>query len=475
MILNSFFQQPKFKKNGDVKDVLIVAIPMLLSMSFDTLMTFIDRLFLAKLGPCEMNAALGGGGTQIVMVNFFAGVISYATAMVAQRYGAKKHHECSKVLVQSMYFSLLSAPLVLATIPLGYLMFDMQHLVPEQMEPQKLYFRILMYGSILLLIRSAFSNFFTGIGEAKIVMQSAFVALVVNVVANYFLIFGNGPFPKLGVAGAAYGTLLGALASVIMLAVVYVSKHHRNRFGSLHDLKWNWSIMKELFHRGVPCGVEFFLNMFAFQSLLFLFHGLGEVSATAASIMFNWDMVAYVPLMGLEVASTSLVGRFVGAKQGAAAKRSSLSGLKIGWGYSLIIGMLFVFLPGVLVDIFRPDATATAEALSIFEAARPMSIFMLRIAIIYIFVEVLLVIYAGALRGAGDTVWVMFASAIMNWSVTLALYITAYIFGAEAHHAWIAVVAMYGSAPVIFWHRWKTGKWRRHVLDRHRVKKAVCS
>lgn len=465
MILNTFFQQPRFKKNGDIRDVLVVALPMLLSMSFDTLMTFIDRLFLSKLGPCEMNAALGGGGTQIVMINLFSGVVSYATAMVAQRLGAKRHDECSKVLVQTLYFSLFSMPLVFATIPLGYTLFDMQHLVPEQMEPQKLYFKILIFGSFLMLARNSLANFFSGIGEAKIVMKAAFAAMVVNIVANYFLIFGMGPFPKLGVAGAAYGTLLGTLVSVIMLLAVYFSKRNRERFGTASDFRLNIPIMKELLRRGLPCGVEFFLNMFAFQSLLFLFHGLGAVSATAASVMFNWDMVAYVPLMGLEVASTSLVGRFVGARQAAAAKRSTFSGLKIGWGYSFIIGLLFIFLPGVLTDIFRPDAAASAEALAIFEAARPMSIFMLRIAIIYIFVEVLLVIYAGALRGAGDTVWVMFASAIMNWTVTLSLYIAAYVFHAPAHHAWIAVVALYGSAPLFFWWRWKSGKWRKHVLE----------
>lgn len=467
MILNTFFQQPKFKKNGDIKDVLAVALPMLLSMSFDTFMTFIDRLFLSKLGPCEMNAALGGGGTQIVMMNFFVGVVSYATAMVAQRLGAKKQEDCARVCVQSLYFSIFCIPLVIATIPLGYFLFDLQHLVPEQMEAQRLYFRILILGSGLMLVRNALANFFSGIGEAKIVMKAAFVAMLVNIVANYFLIFGVGPFPAFGVAGAAYGTLLGTFVGVVMLFAVYLSKRNRERFGTARDFHLHMPIMKELLKRGVPCGIEFFLNMFAFQSLLFLFHGLGAVSATAASVMFNWDMVAYVPLMGLEVASTSLVGRYVGAKQGAAAKRSTFSGLKLGWCYSLVIGVLFVFMPGMLTDIFKPDAaTATADAIAMFEAARPMSVFMLRIAVVYIFVEVLLVIYAGALRGAGDTVWVMFASAIMNWTVTFALYIAAYVFDAPAHHAWIAVVALYGSAPLFFWWRWKSGKWRKHVLEK---------
>ena len=207
--------------------------------------------------------------------------------------------------------------------------------------------------------------------------------------------------------------------------------------------------------------------MTAFQLLILMFHALGPESATAASVMFNWDMVAYVPLMGLEVASTSLVGRYVGARDGAAATRSTYSGLKLGWGYSLLMGIFFIFLPGVLTDIFKPDIVdSTDGALAIFAAARPMSIFMLRIATAYIFVEVLLVIYAGALRGAGDTVWVMFACAIMNWCVAGALYVAAYIFQLPAQYAWIAVVAVYSTAPVIFWRRWKSGKWRKHVMDK---------
>ena len=94
-----------------------------------------------------------------------------------------------------------------------------------------------------------------------------------------------------------------------------------------------------------------------------------------------------------------------------------------------------------------------------------MGIFMLRFAALYIFVEVLLVIYAGALRGAGDTFWVMVASAVMNWFVALALYVAAYVFELPAHYAWIAVVAVYSTVPLIFWRRWKSGKWRKHVLE----------
>ena len=465
-ILNRFYRPSRFKKNGDVKDVLVVALPMLLSMSFDTLMTFIDRLFLSKLGPAEMNAALGAGAVQLALTMFFTGMISYTTAMVAQRLGGKRRWDCARAFMQALYVSLMCVPLLYLTIPLGHVAFGMEHLPADQLQYQKTYFNILMFGGVINLVRNVAPCFFSGIGETKIVMKAAFVGMLVNVACNFVLIYGMGPVPALGVAGAAYGTLIGNLVSTVILFVKFFGKSCHRRFRTRYAFAFSWPLTQELLKKGIPSGVEMFLNMSAFQLLILMFHALGPESATASSVMFNWDMVAYVPLMGLEVASTSLVGRYVGAKDGAAASRSTYSGLKLGWGYSLLMGIFFIFLPGILTDIFKPDvAEASAEAIAIFESARPMSIFMLRIATLYIFVEVLLVIYAGALRGAGDTLWVMFACAIMNWCVAGSLYLVAYVFGLPAHLAWIAVVAVYSTAPVLFWLRWKNGKWRRHILD----------
>lgn len=465
-ILNRFYRPSRFKKNGDVKDVLVVALPMLLSMSFDTLMTFIDRLFLSKLGPAEMNAALGAGAVQLALTMFFTGMISYTTAMVAQRLGGKRRWDCARAFMQALYVSLMCVPLLYLTIPLGHVAFGMEHLPADQLQYQKTYFNILMFGGVINLVRNVAPCFFSGIGETKIVMKAAFVGMLVNVACNFVLIYGMGPIPALGVAGAAYGTLIGNLVSTVILFAKFFGKSCHRRFRTRYAFAFSWPLTQELLKKGIPSGVEMFLNMSAFQLLILMFHALGPESATASSVMFNWDMVAYVPLMGLEVASTSLVGRYVGAKDGAAASRSTYSGLKLGWGYSLLMGIFFIFLPGMLTDIFKPDVAETsAEAIAIFESARPMSIFMLRIATFYIFVEVLLVIYAGALRGAGDTLWVMFACAIMNWCVAGSLYLVAYVFGLPAHLAWIAVVAVYSTAPVLFWLRWKNGKWRRHILD----------
>ena len=311
------------KKRGDIRDVLVVALPMLLSMSFDTFMTFIDRLFLSKLGPAEMNAALGAGAVQLALTMFFTGAVSYTTAMVAQRLGAKKRWDCARVFMQAVYLSLACVPLLYSTIPLGHLVFGLENLPADQLEYQKTYFNILMFGGIISLVRNAAPCFFSGIGETKIVMQAAFVGMIVNVVCNFVLIFGLGPIPALGVAGAAYGTLMGNAVSTVILFVKFFGKSCHRRFRTRNAFAFNWPLCRELLRKGIPSGVEMFLNMSAFQLLILMFHALGPAAATASSVMFNWDMVAYVPLMGLEVASTSLVGRYVGAKNGAAANRST--------------------------------------------------------------------------------------------------------------------------------------------------------
>ena len=179
-ILNRFYRPSRFKKNGDVKDVLVVALPMLLSMSFDTLMTFIDRLFLSKLGPAEMNAALGAGAVQLALTMFFTGMISYTTAMVAQRLGGKRRWDCARAFMQALYVSLMCVPLLYLTIPLGHVAFGMEHLPADQLQYQKTYFNILMFGGVINLVRNVAPCFFSGIGETKIVMKAAFVGMLAD-------------------------------------------------------------------------------------------------------------------------------------------------------------------------------------------------------------------------------------------------------------------------------------------------------
>ncbi len=450
-IANGIFAAPR---RGNVRDVLIIALPMLLSMSFDTFMTFADRLFLAKLAPEYMNAALAGGAAQMVIMTFFNGVISYVTALVAQNFGAKRFENCASVASQGIILSLICAPLVFLLAPLGYFMFSATGVEGLQLQAQTTYFNILICGAVIVLLRQAFISFFSGIGQTKIVMIAAFVGMVVNVAANYFLIFGVGPFPALDIRGAAVGTILGNFVTILVLAIKFFGKKLQAEFP--FHLKFCKELFLELLKKGAASGTELFFTMLAFQTLILTFQRMGPEAATAASVMFNWDMVAYVPLIGLEVAATSLVGRYVGARDSAAVRRSIRSTLVVGFGYSLVVAFFLIGIPNVLTDIFAPDVSS-----GLFESARPVAENMLRIASLYVLFEVGICVFAGALRGAGDVFWVMVTLIILNWLSVFALWIGAFVFKISTIASWWIVVVCYVIFPGILYLRYRSGSWRK--------------
>ncbi len=443
------------KQRGSMREVIVIALPMVLSMSFDTFMTFIDRFFLSRLGSEFMNAALAGGNSQMVLMTFFTGLMSYSTALVAQNLGAGKHDRCASVLPQTLILGIISYPLILCLRPIAYLLFDISGIDSRQLAPQIAYFDILIFGSIITLLRHSLGCFFSGIGETRIVMIASFAGMIVNVVLNYLLIFGNAGFPALGIQGAAIGTLSGGFVALLILVFRYFRHDIHGRFQTRARENWHirLDVIKTLVRKGSSSGVEMVLNMFAFQCMILLFHGQGLAVATAATIMFNWDMVSYVPLIGLEIAAMSLVGRYAGAKDRYSANRTTRSAVKLGWFFSAFVLVAFVGFPGVLTDVFKPDTPDL-----FFNEARPISIFMIRIAAVYVMINAVMVVFAGALRGVGDTFWVMIAMATISWFQVFSLWVSLYVFELGAKAGWCVIVGFCFLAPVVLFRRWQSGK-----------------
>ncbi len=114
-----------------------------------------------------------------------------------------------------------------------------------------------------------------------------------------------------------------------------------------------------------------------------------------------------------------------------------------------------MFFPGVLVDVFKP-----AEAGTIFEQARPLAVFMIRLASIYILLQAVMLVYMGALRGAGDTFWSMVINVTFLWGIYFVLYILLNVLHTSAESAWLAVVLIFSALPIILYMRFRSGKWK---------------
>ena len=442
-------------QHGGVAEVLAISLPMVISHACDTVMVFTDRLFLARIDPELMNAVMGGGLTSFMMISFFVGLVGFTTALVAQHLGAQRKKDCAVVLTQALIFSLSAYPVILALRPFANWLFVFMGIGKEQLEPQTIYLNILLYGSIISLMRTSLSGFFSGIARTKIVMASSVAAMITNVILDYVFIFGKFGFPAMGIRGAAYATVLGGIVGLLVLSLAYFKDRNRAEYNVARSFYFDRALALKLFKFGSPTGIEMFLNIIAFNAMVMMFHSLSPSAATAATIVFNWDFVSFVPLIGIEIGVTSLVGKYMGAGQPDTAHRAAMSGFRLGILYSAVILIFFAGFPEMLVNVFRPSATS-----EVFVSAMPTAVFMVRLASVYVLVEAMLCVFIGALRGAGDTLWAMRMSVILHWLMVAVLALILRVLRLPPEAGWAAMVSFFLVFSGVVFIRYSEGKWR---------------
>jgi multidrug resistance protein, MATE family len=435
--------------------MLAIALPMIVSTACDGVMTFTDRLFLARVGSEQMNAAMGGGVAMQMMMFFFIGLTGYTTALVAQYYGSGQKQMSGIAAFQAILIACFAYPVILICKPLAIHLFYFMHVPSEQLGYQISYFNIVIYGVLFSILRNCLSCYFSGLGRTKVVMIAALVSMVVNVILDYGMIYGRLGFPVMGVRGAAIATVTGGFTGLVILIVVYLGKQNRDNFAIMHSFKFKWAVMRKLLYFGYPAGLELFLNFLGFTAIIFIFYSRGSVVATATTIMFSWDLASFIPLLGIEIAVTSLVGRYMGAGDPQTAHRAAMSGIKTGIYYSVLILILFLFFPVTLARVFQPESRGL-----IFDQALPMAASMIRIASLYVLAEAMMVALVGALRGAGDTHWTMIASVTFHWSFVPLLWIMFHILDLSPVTGWLALVILFLVFCFVLFLRYRSGKWK---------------
>jgi MATE family multidrug resistance protein len=171
--------------------------------------------------------------------------------------------------------------------------------------------------------------------------------------------------------------------------------------------------------------------------------------------MFSWDLISYIPLLGIEVSVTSLVGRYLGAKKPDVAHSAAVSAIKTGIFFSFAVLIIFVFAPRALVNVFAPNNFSP-----IFEDAVPVAINMMRISAFYVLAEAVMVAFIGTLRGAGDTFFCMAVSVTMYIFLLPVVYLSLKVFNAPVEVAWMFTVVCFLIFCVILTRRFKSGKWK---------------
>ncbi|MFP4385167.1 MAG: MATE family efflux transporter, partial [Spirochaetia bacterium] len=176
------------------------------------------------------------------------------------------------------------------------------------------------------------------------------------------------------------------------------------------------------------------------------------------TIAFNWDIVSFVPMLGMGHAVTALVGQNVGAKDFDEARRSAFTGLKVSWIYSGTMVLVFIIGARALAGVFVSGMGGETQAVT------ALSVIMLRLAAFYLLADASQLVLTGALRGAGDTKWVMRASVILHWIFSVIAVILIKVVKADPVAVWLFFIAFVIGLGFTMYFRFRSGKWTRIQL-----------
>lgn len=441
-------------------ELLRLALPMVVSQGTFAVMIFTDRYFMSQIDPAHMAAALGGGVASFFSFCFFIGLFSYANALVAQYLGAGEAEKCPKVVTQGIIMTVMSAPfLTLITFLVAGIFEGMGH-EPAQVELERTYYLILMSGVLVTLAKVCVSSYFAGIGRTHVVMICDVFGLVINVPLCYVMVFGKLGFPALGIVGAGVSTVVATVLAFVLFVAFYFAKEHREKFAVLRSFSLDVKILRRFWRLGFPSGLELFLNVAAFNLFLLMFQSYGIAEGAAAAVVFNWDILSFIPMIGLSVGIISMIGRFVGARDMARVNQVMTAAFAIALAYSAVLAALYSAFRYPLVEVFAPPSGD-------YSAIRELSAFMMIGLSSYVMASAVIIVSGGILRGAGDTRWLMVASVSLHWAMLVAQFFIIRVFEFGPRVSWIAFVALILAIALVYALRLKGGRWRDpEVLER---------
>ncbi len=446
------------------KAVLKVSLPLVASMASTTLMLFTDRLFLGWYSTDALAASTPAGLLAFTLMSFFLGVAAYTNTFIAQYTGAGSHDRVGACLWQGIYFSLLAGVLLAGGSLFGEDIFRLAGHPPEIQRLETIYFRILMLFAVFNVLHDTLGCFYSGRGRTIPVMIISLVGAAVNIPLNYILINGCLGLPEMGIAGAAWATIAShALILLLYIGLIFRPRNN-NRFGLWRARAFNFDVFKRLLKFGIPAGMSFFIDIFAFTFFLFIIGRIGTNELAASNIAFAINSLGFLPMIGFGIGTSTLVGQAIGRGRPDEAVAATRSALHVCGIYMLLMVTVYLGLPEILFGLFRPHDMNPGDFSAIITMGRPIMKFIA----VYTLFDMFAIIYCSAIKGAGDTRFVTRAVLLCSTCLlVIPVYLAVDVFKAGLYTAWFFATAYVIVLGGTFFLRFRQGRWKTMRVIEH--------
>lgn len=425
----------------------------MLGMIGHTLVAFIDNIMVGQLGTAELAAVSLGNSFIFIAMSLGIGFSTAITPLVAEADASRNLENGKNAFKHGVVLCGFMGFILFGVLLLGKsLMHNMGQ--PEEVVALALpYLDIVAFSLVPMILFQAFKQFADGLSQTKYPMYATILANVVNVALNYVLIFGKLGFPKLGIIGAAIGTLL---SRVVMLVFIWWLLRSKEKFKPyFYKVKWlsiKKSMISKIINLGFPSALQMFFEIMLFTAAIWLSGILGKNPQAANQIALNLASMTFMVAVGLSVTAMIRVGNQKGLQNFRELKRIALSIFLLSVILSSVFALIFtVFhqqLPKIYLD--QDDILNKIDNMAVIALAAKLIL----VAAVFQIFDGLQVVALGALRGLQDVKIPTFITLVAYWLIGFPI---CYYLGDESRYGsvgiWIGLLCGLTASAVLLFFR----------------------